>query len=806
MQLGPSQGRKLKISDPETGDDIRVKWLHPQDPTDADINDIVMAYRSKRGYAMTPAQTQVGDESAEFNRQQAQQISERSREVDAIRHPVREAALSPFSTIARKLPSVLQNKATDVMGGMADALSPVPNLARGFEAAAGVPSAPDAKTGASRAAVALARLGMGAYGAVNPLAVGAFNEAQHIVGRLSPTSGKIIHAVTNPAQSIFQPKTEFGQNIAEASDAVTQALAYEGAGKLGRKVQHNFSEGGQIAKGQKEFTQAVPPPTAKSRAKQAQSYPEKVATAAKYIADEARARKQATGRVFEKKGAPIVEQSLELGLEAEKRLYEKMTAPIKELKGVQVDLRNAVQRTFKEGIAENVRELHPEVDAAARKMLSPYNRDVPIEILNKEISDLNAEQRRFSRANPAEQSAMLRNDPNLPLKIQLARNMRETMFDVLEQNGVKNVPQLRKDYGHLSEVNDLQLEHRQSNLNKDKKSIFSGYGSPFRVGFWAGALGKIAGLGTGAAGALDAAVTGEQIISKSRSKPSALLQRSINRFAKSSLKGGDVEYGPRLLPEYGAGRRGSVQQIPNPNVNQSPRGVPRRPQTSLTNKVPESFIRGAGEAGLPPEGDLPLEAGPITPTPPKAPPGASGGGLKGTTSKNANIEPNERHLNEGTQPSGLDLMKNKLEVLKSGQKGRADESRNVAQKAEYAKEPGVKNPVKDASLDWKVSRAINKKGGVTNHANEIGESIGLREANVVLERVKGKESPYSLETTMAGGSQLYKEVLDKFIRDRFEKIDNLPLLRNYTVDQIVARLDWLNGGHDPKTFPSPLPF
>ena len=41
------EGKKLAITDPTTGDIVRVRWFSPSSPTDDDINSILTSYRSQ---------------------------------------------------------------------------------------------------------------------------------------------------------------------------------------------------------------------------------------------------------------------------------------------------------------------------------------------------------------------------------------------------------------------------------------------------------------------------------------------------------------------------------------------------------------------------------------------------------------------------------------------------------------------------------------------------------------------------------------------------------------------------------------
>lgn len=328
------------------------------------------------------------------------------------------------------------------------------------------------------------------------------------------------------------------------------------------------SEARQITKGVNEFQSAVPPPTAAGAAQVAKNWGEKIGTAAKYIADEARARQAESGQIFEKGaknavGQPVhvAEQSLDLGLAAERKLYQKMTAPVNEIGDQMVNPSAAVAKTL-ESIPENTKLLHPEVAEAAKKAFATYQQDIPVRVLNKEITTLNAEEANFRKANPGVQADMLQKDPSLQLRVELAKNLRQMLFDKLEENGYTGIKEMRKDYGTLSDVNDRQAALLQRNLAKDQRGVFnSGFGSPIRKGLWAGVISKLVGASAPLAGAVDIGVTGAEAIRASRGKPSAQLGRATERFAKSGLTGRQVGFTP-------------------PNV--SPVGETTQPNTPLT--------------------------------------------------------------------------------------------------------------------------------------------------------------------------------------------------------------------------------
>ena len=227
-------GRKLRIVDPQSGDTIRVRWLHPNDPQESDLQEMISAHRSRKppgGYQMSEAEATLGDKAQAYNIEQAQRLSQESRAQDVQRHPYREFALRPAQTIVKKLPASMQPDQT-LGAEMLDAYSPIPALAKAVETAAGIRSAPDWRTGGSRLGLAMTQGGLGAMQMLQPGVIGTFGAGMTALNHVAPDVAQAVEKASNPFTTFGEPQTEIGRNAAQAADVGAQIAAYQIAPKI----------------------------------------------------------------------------------------------------------------------------------------------------------------------------------------------------------------------------------------------------------------------------------------------------------------------------------------------------------------------------------------------------------------------------------------------------------------------------------------------------------------------------------------------------------------------------------------------
>ena len=103
----PDEGKKLSITDPESGEIVRVRWYSQDNPTDDDINSILSSYRSQpkgeryQPGGLTPAQPTVGQRA---------------------RNQITQTAMSPIRTGQEAYKQFAQG---DVAGGSANVLNAI---------------------------------------------------------------------------------------------------------------------------------------------------------------------------------------------------------------------------------------------------------------------------------------------------------------------------------------------------------------------------------------------------------------------------------------------------------------------------------------------------------------------------------------------------------------------------------------------------------------------------------------------------------------------------------------------------------
>lgn len=382
----------------------------------------------------------------------------------------------------------------------------------------------------------LGRLPSEALQGVGGLVGGVLENAGAGMGLTPDVREGLIQALlkTTPqqAQYINQAGTGLATDVGTAG-----ALAGLGAGIKGVGDYAASAPERGLAKTYEGIRQVAPPSKAVSQASKARAYDQNIKDFVPHFGEELKANPpSATSHLS------TVEQ---MGIASENaldKIWQKATEPLKKFGDVAVNPSDVVDKSINEGIPDNVKLLHPDVVEKIKTALEPYKQDMTLNVLHQEISDLNAQQSRFYKADPGQQSVMMRDDPALTAKLDLADNLRELMFDKLEEQGVTGVEKLRKDYGAGKAVNDRIWGNMERNKALDKKGIFSGYGSPLRKGFYGALLTRLVGGSPLLAGAVDVGVVGGEAVSAMRGKPSAVAGRTMEAAQKYAPPPSGVEY------------------------------------------------------------------------------------------------------------------------------------------------------------------------------------------------------------------------------------------------------------------------
>ncbi len=222
---------------------------------------------------------------------------------------------------------------------------------------------------------------------------------------------------------------------------------------------------------------------------------------------------------------------------ASDNLWKRASVVGKPYENAEVDITPAIQKTI-DNIPENVKQLHPEEVRKTADYLQRYAEPLKLSVIEKEISDINAQERGFYNANATEKARMLMDDPALKLKIDFANELRNSFFDEIERQGDPYVKKIRQDWGAISEVKKNFFDNYEKNRRIDaKKNIFSlEFGAPARRGFWVGAIARLMGAHPATAMGAEAAATGYEMLKTHRGKPSQIISRAMDRLAKSSAK------------------------------------------------------------------------------------------------------------------------------------------------------------------------------------------------------------------------------------------------------------------------------
>ena len=113
---------------------------------------------------------------------------------------------------------------------------------------------------------------------------------------------------------------------------------------------------------------------------------------------------------------------------------------------------DAIAQDIKDGINTSTRRHFPEVTEALEKWADTFKGPYALDDAMSAITDFNTKLRNFYKQSPSEQFKMATADPKLGMLQDAADSLRDHAFTKLEDLGEKNIPELRKDYGALNQL------------------------------------------------------------------------------------------------------------------------------------------------------------------------------------------------------------------------------------------------------------------------------------------------------------------------------------------------------------------
>jgi hypothetical protein len=360
-----------------------------------------------------------------------------------------------------------------------------------------------------------------------------------------------------------------------------------------------------VNQAKQQIREVAPPSAARSKAAQAKGYDERINTASQYLADQYR-----ESPLSKKNAKGTLEQGSDLIHDAKDKLWERASVIGKPYENVLTDVSPAVDKAI-EDMPENVKTLHPEDVQKASEYLDRYRKPIKLSVVEKEIADINAQEKAYYRANDVEKAQMLRDDPALKLKIDFADHLRQHFFDEVEKQGDPNIQRVRKDFGALSEVGKNYDENMEKNRKLDEKgNPFSlGFGSPLRRGFWVGALTKLLGFSPITAAGAEAVATGHEMYKTHQARPSVKIESALKKLGKSDLRSPDYSKPDAInIPPPQTG----IQAVPP----KPPSGTPPFEDATFEEVQPQT------ENLLPPAKQVLTDqpASPVPPSPVQTPP------------------------------------------------------------------------------------------------------------------------------------------------------------------------------------------
>lgn len=549
--------RKLKITDPVSGDTVRVLWHSPADPTDADINDILSSYKSQ---SVNPNLQAQAEASKQFNAAQAAQMAQAGQQRIQQKYA---PWLYPYTEFAKS--SLGKSLGANPTGGaIIDALAPG-QIFRGIVSAANTEAsafhAPDTQTGILRGVRGLGQGAMAGLTALHPIGFSEFGGSTEAVNQAFPSTRPIAEAIGSPTQSFFKPQTPFGQELAQTADvgvglgaglaasAVSKALADRQAFKA------QFPTGYDVEKGTQYFAKGVP-----------------------------RNPSQGGIRAQVRQITPIdsyLSEAYKNGLPQDPNLSpsERVQKPIKDLKqSIFQDELDATKRHPNDrvpvtpGAGEKMLQLGRETGneskyAEVKKMLDQGGNSLTLPQTLQTLVDLNADTRAFSDViDRTGQAPSPSSKANLNDLRSITGRLRADYLQRMADVGETGVKENRIAYGALDEM-VRDIEAKKNAVDQLPQS------------FWERNVQK---RGTSLSGRVLDNLT--QFLRKT---PADYLARAAREWQGKGLTAPRIQSNPNapkgLLPSP-INPAGTIP--PNPNFF----GPQLPPRT-----VPENFIRGAGE-------------------------------------------------------------------------------------------------------------------------------------------------------------------------------------------------------------------
>src|SRR5665213_1464609 len=369
---------------------------------------------------------------------------------------------------------------------------------------------------------------------------------------LGTTAGTSIDALTHAAG-------EYGGKALDAAGNIPGAGLVKGAAKLAKGVvaqPYNAMTEGPEAK----ITRAA----GGSAGVQERDFQENIPRALKYIVDE-------------NKTNPIKtpEDMAEAAHTQKTKLWDEQLA--KPHPGETID-GDAIAQKLKDSVNPATRKhdaaLAAQIDKWADTFKGPYDLDSAMGAITKFNSDL----RNFYKQSPSDQFRMAQADPKLGMLQDAADTLRDAAFAKLSELGEKNIPELRKDYGALNQMQRIF----------EKRAVVYGRQAPIDL---KESLGAIAAF---ASGHPMAAVVPQ--LTKYLNSPKYLIQSAIEKAGKAA--------------EAPKSANAQVEQ-PNRPVNEiRPPGV----EAKTPPAKPVAGTSPTGTTATPTEAGKPAQKAPVNPT------------------------------------------------------------------------------------------------------------------------------------------------------------------------------------------------
>lgn len=350
-----------------------------------------------------------------------------------------------------------------------------------------------------------------------------------------PAVGNVLNKVSTPFQSVINPITETGQNLASTADNTLQMLMANQKPKVESMIKsapQNISKNINSSRVNdfKSTVKRVAPPTAKEL-----NYEQHLAKATDYIREEAKTMQ------FDPSVSPI-RQATDVVAGAKERLWNEKIAPaIDKNKDVTVS-GGEVAKAIRESISpytkrheplkaealENYARTFEDWSADGKSKVGDYQ--IPISELNKNITELNAKTSAFQKATGGEKALIENSNARVNGEVRAVEKMRELLYDKLDEVGSPEVRGLKQDYGSLMQVHKA-LERNIVKIEKgDRSSSF--YAKPFGTAVAAGAT--LEALKNNPKVAVPALLIGAiRKVTLDRNKPQPSIERAFRNLSKS---------------------------------------------------------------------------------------------------------------------------------------------------------------------------------------------------------------------------------------------------------------------------------